>query len=67
MTISPKGVALWNDAHCRLDLTEQRIAELPIELGQLQAVAEMVRPRLRFDAEPANFRVEMLRFARGTR
>jgi hypothetical protein len=67
MSISAEAVALWNEAHARLQLTRQRIENLPIELAQFQAIAEAVRPRVRFDVEPADFRVEMLGFARTTR
>ncbi len=60
MPIPPELVRLWNAAYPRLDLTEARMAELPIELGQLRAAAEAVRGRVTFDSDPADFRAALL-------
>jgi hypothetical protein len=57
MNIPEDLVRLANESLARIALSEARTAELPIELAQLAAVAEAVRPRVAFDQEVAEFSI----------
>jgi hypothetical protein len=44
-----------NRAGCRLPLSDQRLAELAVELSHFSAAIERVRDRVEFDAEVSDF------------
>ncbi len=53
--IAEPTIKAVNEAFARIPLSERRVAELPVELDQFASVAELVRPLLAFDVEPASF------------
>ena len=55
MGISSKTIGRLNDECQRIPLSDERVAELPIELGQLHAAVEAARPVHDFDRLPASF------------
>ena len=55
MAISSKTIGRLNDECQRIPLSDERVAELPIELGQLHAAVEAARPVHDFDRLPASF------------
>jgi hypothetical protein len=55
MKIAEEALRQFNEAYAQIPISEARIRELPIELGQFAAVAEAVRPRLQFDEEISDF------------
>ncbi|MDE0052587.1 MAG: amidase [Rhodospirillales bacterium] len=55
MTISSETIERLNEECQRIPLTEERAAELPVELGQLHAAVEAARPDHDFDRLPASF------------
>ncbi len=55
MAISRKTVERLNDECRRIPLSEERAAELPIELNQLRDAVEAARTAHDFDREPADF------------
>jgi len=56
MSLTAKTVDHVNRDAQQLPLTEARLAELPVELGQFADVMERVRARVGFDDDPADFR-----------
>ena len=55
MAISSETIGRLNRECQGIPLTDERAAELPIELGQLRAAVEAVRPVHDFDRLPASF------------
>ena len=55
MAISSETIGRLNEECQRIPLTDERVAELPIELGQLHAAVEAARPDHDFDRLPASF------------
>ena len=55
MAISSETIGRLNRECQRIPLTEERTAELPVELGQLHAAVEAARPEHDFDRLPAAF------------
>ena len=49
MAISGETIGRLNEECQRIPLTDERVAELPIELGQLHAAVEAARPDHDFD------------------
>jgi hypothetical protein len=45
----------FNRAGCRLPLSDQRLAELVVELAQFSMAMERVRDRVEFDTEVSDF------------
>ena len=52
MAISSETIGRLNEECQRIPLTDERVAELPIELGQLHAAVEAARPDHDFDGCP---------------
>ena len=65
MAISGETIRRLNEECQRIPLTDERVAELPIELGQLHAAVEATRPDHDFDRLPAAFE-RALHALRGT-
>ena len=55
MAIGSETSRRLNEERQRIPLTDERVAELPIELGQLHAAVEAARPDHDFDRLPASF------------
>ena len=55
MAIGSETIERLNQECQRIPLTDGRVAELPIELGQLHAAVEAARPDHDFDRLPASF------------
>ena len=55
MAIGSETIRRLNEERQRIPLTDERAAELPIELGQLHAAVEAARPDHDFDRLPASF------------
>ena len=55
MAISSETIGRLNEECQRIPLTDERVAELPIELGQLHAAVEAARADHDFDRLPASF------------
>ena len=55
MAISSETIGRLNEECQRIPLTDERVAELPIELGQLHAAVEAARSDHDFDRLPASF------------
>ena len=55
MAISSGTIGRLNEECQRIPLTDERVAELPIELGQLHAAVETARADHDFDRLPASF------------
>ena len=55
MAISSETIERLNEECQRIPLTDERVAELPVELGQLHAAVEAARPDHDFDRLPASF------------
>ena len=55
MAIGSETIRRLNEERQRIPLTDERVAELPIELGQLHAAVEAARPDHDFDRLPASF------------
>ena len=55
MAISSETVGRLNEECQRIPLTDERVGELPIELGQLHAAVEAARPDHDFDRLPSTF------------
>ena len=55
MAIGSETIERLNQECQRIPLTDERVAELPIELGQLHAAVEAARPDHDFDRLPASF------------
>jgi len=61
MAMTSKTIAEINETVQRLSVTPERIAELPVELGQFADVIARVRHRLAFDQDPADLLRELHR------
>ena len=55
MAIGSETIRRLNEECQRIPLTDERVAELPVELGQLHAAVEAARPDHDFDRLPAAF------------
>ena len=55
MAISSETIRRLNEECQRIPLSDERAAELPVELGQLHAAVEAARPEHDFDRLPASF------------
>jgi hypothetical protein len=55
MALTSKTVEAINQDAQGLPIAAQRVAELPVELGQFAAAIERVRGRVGFDQDPADF------------
>ena len=55
MAIGSETIKRLNEECQRIPLTDERVAELPVELGQLHAAVEAARPDHDFDRLPASF------------
>ena len=55
MAIASETIKRLNEECQRIPLTDERVAELPVELGQLHAAVEAARPDHDFDRLPASF------------
>ena len=55
MAIGSETIRRLNEECQRIPLTDERVAELPVELGQLHAAVEAARPDHDFDRLPASF------------
>jgi hypothetical protein len=49
-----------NEAYARLQLSPERIEQLPIELEQLSRAIEAVNAKVDFDIDPSDFRAALL-------
>ena len=55
MAIGSETIRRLNEECQRIPLADERVAELPVELGQLHAAVEAARPDHDFDRLPASF------------
>ncbi len=65
MAISSETIRRLNEECQRIPLPDERLAELPVELGQLHAAVEAARPAHDFDREPSAFEQRLHALAAG--
>jgi hypothetical protein len=61
MAVKGETVRAINSAYAKIDLSDARTEELPIELEQLRLASEMSSRWIDFDIDPFDHRVALIR------